>query len=99
MPCPRRRLRREAIIKKRADINAENKNGKTPLDLAVGAGNRTMVKCLEKHGGKANKTTKKESTRREGTRASEGARAGGSESGGSETDSLSRKPVREGESE
>jgi ankyrin repeat protein len=41
-----------SLIEKGADINAKNKDGETPLDLALRQGHKEIVELLRKHGAK-----------------------------------------------
>ncbi|MGB5013267.1 MAG: ankyrin repeat domain-containing protein, partial [Pyrinomonadaceae bacterium] len=40
----------ELLIAKGADINAKNKDGKTPLQLAIDSKNKEIAELLKKHG-------------------------------------------------
>ncbi len=45
----------ELLIDKGADVNATNKKGFTPLDVAIGLEQPEIINLLRKHGGKTRK--------------------------------------------
>ena len=45
----------ELLIAKVADVNAEDEDGYTPLDLAVSEGKKETADLLRKHSGKSGK--------------------------------------------
>ena len=61
-PCPPRQCTwhgrkeiGELLIAKVADVNAEDEDGYTPLDLAVSEGKKETADLLRKHSGKSGK--------------------------------------------
>ena len=40
-----------SLLANKAEVNAENKKGETPLHLAIGTGEKNMVELLRQHGG------------------------------------------------
>ena len=50
----------ELLIAKGADVNAMDRDVKTPLDLAEGTNNKEIADLLRKHGGKTGAELKAE---------------------------------------
>ena len=48
----------ELLITKGADVNAKDKKGKTPLDLAIEENHSQTADLLRKHGGKTGEELK-----------------------------------------